>query len=268
MLSASWFKVLTFLGVWAAIWLPIAWLVLRFIDWQPSEPLIPQQKLILLASLYVIVPGIVKWKIDLDSLSWAKLGLGSMSHLLWYLLWGLILSLGSLIIVFSLESIANLIDWRWQNLQKITFLSLPILLLSLLISLIEELVFRGYIFITLQADNSLWIATLASSLIFALLHLIWERNQTLPQIPGLWLMGIVLVGARIVGDNSLYLAIGMHTGWIWGLTCVDSAELLTYRHQSHWFTGIEQQPLAGFAGILCLTITGLSLFGLMLGNLL
>lgn len=268
MLSASWFKVLTFFGVWAAIWLPITLLVFRFIDWQPREPLLPKQKLILLASLYVIVPGIVSWKINVDSLSWAILGLSSISHISAYLLWGLLLSLSSLVIVFGLESIANLIDWQWQNLKQIIPLSLPILLLSLLISLIEEVVFRGYILSTLLVDNSLWIASIASSLIFALLHLIWERKQTLPQIPGLWLMGMVLVAARIVGDDSLYLAIGLHTGWIWGLTCIDSAELLTYRHQSHWFTGIKQQPLAGVAGILCLTITGLSLFGLMLGNLL
>ena len=266
MLSASWFKVFTFLGIWAAIWLPIALVILRFIDWQPSEPLIPKQKLILLASLYIIVPGIVKWKINVESLSWAKLGLYPISHILWYLLCGLLLSLGSLIIVFSLESIFNLINWQWQNLKQILPLTAPIFLLSLLISLIEELVFRGYILSTLLVDNSLLIAALASSLIFAFLHLIWERNQTIPQIPGLWLMGMVLVAARIVGDDSLYLAIGLHTGWVWGLTCIDSAELVTYKHQSHWFTGINQQPLAGMAGILCLAITGLTLYGLMFSN--
>lgn len=268
MMSTSWFKVFTFLGVWAAIWLPIALLVLRSIDWKPSEPLIPKQKLILLASLYIIVPGIIKWKINIESLSWAELGLYPISHILWYLLWGLILSLGSLIIVFSIESIFNLINWQWQNLKQIIPLTIPILLLSLLISLVEELVFRGYILSTLLVDNSLLIAALVSSLIFAFLHLIWERNQTMPQIPGLWIMGMVLVAARIVGDQSLYLAIGLHAGWIWGLTCIDSAELLTYKHQSHWFTGVHQQPLAGIAGILCLAITSLAIFGLMFSNLL
>ncbi len=268
MLSTSWFKVFTFLGVWAAVWLPIALLVLRFIDWQPREPLIPKQKLILLASLYIIVPGIVKWKINIESLSWVELGLYPISHILWYLLWGLILSLGSLIIVFSVESIFNLVNWQWQNLKQIIPLTIPIFCLSLLISLIEELVFRGYVLSTLLVDNSLLIAALASSLIFAFLHLIWERSQTMPQIPGLWIMGIVLVAARIVGDQSLYLAVGLHTGWIWGLTCIDSAELVTYKHQSHWFTGINQQPLAGVAGILCLVLTSLTIFGLMFSNLL
>jgi uncharacterized protein len=53
--------------------------------------------------------------------------------------------------------------------------------------------------------------------------------------------------------------LGLHGGWIWGLTCIDSADLLTYKHADHWFTGISQQPLAGMAGILCLTLTGLGL---------
>jgi len=268
MLSVSWFKILTFFGVWAAIWLPIAVVVSRFIDWQPNEPLTPKKKLILLASLYIIIPGIVTWKINVESLSWAKIGFSTMSPILWHLLWGLILSLGSLIIVFSVESIFKLIDWRWQNRSQILPLLLPIFCLSLLISLIEELVFRGYVFSTLLVDNPLWIAALTSSFIFAVLHLIWERNQTFPQIPGLCLMGIVLVAARIIGDGSLYLAVGLHAGWIWGLTCIDSAELITYQYQSHWFTGVNQQPLAGVAGILCLALASLTMFGLVFGNLL
>ena len=78
----------------------------------------------------------------------------------------------------------------------------------------------------------------------------------------------MLVAARIVGNDSLYLAIGLHAGWIWGLTCIDSTELVNYKHQSHWFTGVNQQPLAGVAGILCLALTSLIMFGLMFSNLL
>jgi uncharacterized protein len=126
--------------------------------------------------------------------------------------------------------------------------------------LVEEVIFRGYIFITLLADNSFWLAAIASSMIFAGLHLIWERKQTLPQLPGLWLMGMVLVAARILTNDTLYLAIGLHGGWIWGLTCIDSANLLTYKYPNHWFTGLNQQPLAGMAGILCLILTGLGIW--------
>jgi membrane protease YdiL (CAAX protease family) len=258
-MSASWFKVFGLLGVWTIIWLPIALLVSRLINWQPKEPLTPKQKLILLASLYILTPGIIIWKVKTEFLAFADLGLSLTPGDLRYVLLGLGASLASLILVFSLESVSNLITWRWQNLRQIKSLLLPILSLSLLISLVEELIFRGYIFITLLADNSFWLAAIASSVIFAALHLIWERKQTWPQLPGLWLMGMVLVAARVLTNDTIYLAIGLHAGWIWGLTCLDSADLLTYKHQDHWFTGMKQQPLAGMAGILCLGITGLGL---------
>ncbi|MEN9518773.1 MAG: hypothetical protein RLZZ381_1361 [Cyanobacteriota bacterium] len=264
-MSASWFKVFGLLGVWSIIWLPIALLVSRLINWQPREPLEPKQKLILLASLYILVPGIIIWKVKTEFLTFADLGLSLNPSDLRYVLLGLGASLASLILVFSLESASNLIIWRWQNLRQIKSLLLPILSLSLLISLVEELIFRGYIFITLLADNSFWLAAIASSAIFAALHLIWERKQTWPQLPGLWLMGMVLVAARVFTNDTICLAVGLHAGWIWGLTCLDSADLLTYEHQDHWFTGMKQQPLAGMAGIMCLGMTGL---GIWIFNLL
>lgn len=258
-MKASWFNVLGFFGIWTVIWFPIAFLVSRAINWQPKEPLTPKQKLVFLASLYVLAPGIIIWKVKVNSLTFADLGFSLTLSSLWYVLLGLGSSLVSLILIFSLESAGNLVTWSWQNLRKIPTLLLPILSLSLLISLVEESIFRGYVLITLRGDNSFWLAAIASSGVFAILHLIWERKQTLPQLPGLWLMGMVLVAARVSTNDTLYLALGLHAGWIWGLTCIDAAELLSYKYQDHWFTGIKQQPLAGMAGILCLTITALGI---------
>lgn len=258
-MSASWFNVLSFLGIWAIIWLPIAFLVSRSINWQPNTPLTPKQKLILLASLYILAPGIIIGKVYVEPIVFGDLGLSLTPSNLLYVLLGLVVSVVSLLLIFSLESAANLVTWHWQKFRQIPGLLLPILGLSLLISLVEELIFRGYIFVTLLADNSLWLATIVSSAIFAILHLVWERKQTIPQLPGLCLMGIVLVGARVLSNNTIYLSLGLHGGWIWGLTCIDSAGLLTYKYQDHWFTGIKGQPLAGIAGILCLTLTGLGI---------
>lgn len=260
MLDASWFKVFTFFGVWAAIWLPIALLVSRFIDWQPNKIMTPQQKLVLLASLYILIPILIGWKMKAESWSFVALGLSPLSKTTGYILLGLTLSLAGLIIVFGLETAFNFISWHQQNIARLIPLFFPILGLSLLISLVEETVFRGYVFSTLLIDHSYWIAATISSTIFALVHLIWERKQTLPQIPGLWLMGMVLVGARVLGDGTIYFALGLHAGWIWGLTCIDSAGLVTYNYQNHWLTGINQQPLAGIAGIFCLAITGLTIW--------
>lgn len=260
LLGTSWFKILTFIGVWAIVWLPIALLISRLIDWQPKESPTPQQKLILLASLYILAPGITVWKIKVESLLISDLGLSLVPSNLWYVLLGLGASLFSLFLLFAIESAGNLVTWHWQNVRKVLTLSLPILVLSLLISLVEELIFRGYIFTTLLTDNSFLVAAIASSFIFAVLHLIWERKQTIPQLPGLLLMGIVLVIARVFTNNTIYLSLGLHAGWIWGLTCIDAAELLSYKYENHWFTGIHQQPLAGIAGILCMVGTGLTIW--------
>ena len=260
MINTSWFNILSFLGVWTIIWLPIAFFVSRTIGWLPTEPLTPKQKLILLASLYILAPGIILWKLNLESLSFADLGITIAPASLRYVLLGLGVSTVSLLLIFSLESAANLVTWHWQNFRQLITLLLPILCLGLLISLVEELIFRGYIFFTLATDNSIWLAAIASSAIFAVLHLIWERKQTLPQLPGLWLMGLVLVAARVLSNDTIYFAIGLHAGWIWGLTCIDGANLLTYKYRDHWFTGIKQQPLAGMAGILCLGMTGAAIW--------
>lgn len=260
LLGTSWFKILTFVGVWGIIWLPIALITSRLINWQPKESLTPQQKLILLASLYILAPGIIVWKLKVESLLFSDLGLSLFPSNLWYVVLGLGASLFGLVLIFILESAGNLITWHWQNARQVMTLLLPVLILSLLISLIEELIFRGYIFTTLITDNSVLIAAIVSSSIFAVLHLIWDRKQTIPQLPGLWLMGMVLVAARVLTNDTIYFSLGLHAGWIWGLTCIDSADLLSYKHQSHWFTGIQQQPLAGIAGILCMLGTGLAIW--------
>ncbi len=267
MLDTSWLKVLAFFGVWAVIWLPIAFVVSRLVGWQLNQTLIPKQKLILLASLYILTPLIVEWKIKVENLSFADLGLKLQPSILISIIIGLFLSLASLTIVFTLESVFSLVSWHWQNSKHLLPLLVPILCLSLVVSLVEELVFRGYTFSTLLIDYPYWVAATVSSIIFALLHLIWERKETLPQIPGLWLMGIVLVEARLVDEGSLGLAWGLHAGWIWGLTCIDSAQLITYTPDNKWFTGINQQPLAGIAGIFCLVFTAIALW-FMKGKLL
>lgn len=260
MFDTSWLKVCSFLGIWTIVWLPIAFVVSQLIDWRPDQVLIPKQKLILLLSLYLLSPIVLCWKIRVEDLSFASLGLSLQPNTLLSILLGLLFSLLSLIVIFVVESIFNLISWQWSHSKQLLALFVPILALSLLISIIEESIFRGYIFSTLLTDYHGWIAAAISSLIFSLLHLVWDRKETWLQIPGLWLMGMILVGARIINNGSLGLAIGLHAGWIWGLTCIDSAQLLTYRQKNSWLTGFNQQPLAGIAGISCLILTGFMLW--------
>ena len=254
-------KVITFLIIWGAIWLPIAIPIALLIDWQPGKLISIKHKLIFLASLYPIAPVIIWLVIKIENTSLAYYGLNWQPNIFLSSTIGFGLGIISLTIIFILESFLSLIKLRWSNTKNLLPVTLPILILGLGIAIIEELVFRGFIFNQLEIDYTYWLAAIISSLIFAVLHLIWSPKETLPQLPGLWLMGIVLVGARLIDNGNLGLAIGLHTGWIFSLSCVDSAELITYTEKNRvWLTGINQQPLAGVAGIFGLLITAIVLW--------
>lgn len=250
--------IVIFFTAWGLAWLPIALPLARLIKYQLTSPLTVKQKIIFLLSLYPLAPLIIWLIIRQQEISFADIGM--TREIFISLGWGMILGLITLTIVFLLESILGLVDWHWNNLQKLLASATSILVLSLVISLIEEIVFRGFILSELNQDYPYWLGAIVSSLLFALLHLVWEQKNTLPQIPGLWLMGMVLVVARLANHGGLGIAWGLHTGWIWGLSCLDSSEILTYRNEKSWITGINQQPLAGLAGIFCLLITLALLF--------
>lgn len=250
-----------FLIIWVILWFPVAVPLGRRLQWQPWHPTTIAQKLPLIAILYVLVP-LMAWGVtQIDSTSLLDYGLVWDLSLLLSLLQGLILGIGGIGLVFSLEGFLGWLQWHRENAFRLVSISLPLLLLSLWIGLTEELVFRGIFFTQLRQDYPIWLAATISSAIFALLHLVWERQETTPQLLGLWVMGMVLVSARLVDGNSLGLAWGLHSGWIWGLTVLDSAKLMSYTDKgSVWLTGLYGHPLAGLAGLLCLLGTSLILW--------
>jgi membrane protease YdiL (CAAX protease family) len=137
------------------------------------------------------------------------------------------------------------------------------MVIALLVGGIEELVFRGFLFTQLEQIYSVSIAAIISSLIFALLHLVWEVRETTPQLPGLWFMGMVLVLARFADNGSLGLAWGLHAGWVWSIASIDTLNLVDYTDDMEWITGKNNKPLAGVAGIFCMVITTVTLYFVM-----
>ena len=250
-------KVSIFLIVWALAWLLIAIPLAWQLNWHPSKPIETREKLPLLASLYAIAPLIIGVAAKFEGASFALYGLNWQPQFFLSTLAGLSLGVGGLIAIFSVERSLGWLQWQPENLHRLRSIALPLLVLGLWVGITEELIFRGFILNQLRQNYTIAIAAILSSAIFALLHLVWERKQTIPQLPGLCLMGIVLVGARLVDKGSLGLACGLHAGWIWGLATIDTAQLLSYTGKgSSWMTGIGGQPLAGAAGILCLFGTG------------
>ncbi|UBF29137.1 CPBP family intramembrane metalloprotease [Kovacikia minuta CCNUW1] len=256
-------KIAAFFLAWIIIWLPIAIPLAIALQWHPPKPLQTEQKLPLVLSLYVLAPLVLWGAAQIDNLPFSDYGITWESSFLVSLAIGLGLGLGGLVFLFGIESWLDWLDWQWENWRQIIRFLLPLLVVGLLVSIIEELVFRGFLLNQLQQAFHPWIAALSSSLIFALLHLVWEGKEALPQLPGLWLMGMVLVVARWVDGGSLGLAIGLHAGWIWGMASLDSAQLIHYKpHSPDWMIGRSGKPLAGGMSLLMLLATALALWNL------
>lgn len=256
-------KVIAFFSTWICLWLPIAIVLAIALKWHPPQPL-GNKKLPLLASLYLIVPFILwatKW---IEGTSFADWGWYWQPATLLSSLLGLILAVFSIAVLFGVQLTCGWIELHETGETIINPLASSILkpstlvtlLLAVWISATEELIFRGCLQNLLQQDYSILIAGAIASFIFAIAHLIWAAKETLPQLPGLWLMGMVLTLARIADNGSLGLAIGLHAGWIWGITTVDTAQVINQTQKvPEWITGIGAKPLAGAAGILLLLAT-------------
>ncbi len=250
------------------MWLPAAIVLAIALKWHPPQPL-GNKKLPLLASLYLIVPFILWATSWIENTSFTNWGWDWQPAVLMSLMRGLGLGIISLVFLFGLQLTAGWLDIKKSenstetgekqiNFWTLIFnpASLLTLLLGLWISATEELIFRGCLQTILQQDYSVLIAAAIASFIFAIAHLIWAAKETLPQLPGLWLMGMVLTLARIADNGSLGLAIGIHAAWIWGITTVDTEGAINPTGRApEWITGIAAKPLAGAAGILLLLVT-------------
>lgn len=256
-------KIFFFFLAWLIVWLPVAIPLAMILQWRPPKPLSVGQKLPLVLSLYVLAP-LVLWGFNTaEGTTFADYGVVFNGASLLSLMVGLGVGILGVGLLFGLERWATWIELNLANRSQFFVALLPTLAIGLAVSVIEELVFRGLLLNLLRHDYALWVAAAGSSLIFALLHLVWEGIEVAPQLPGLWLMGIVLVIARWVDGGSLGLASGLHAGWIWGMASLDAAQLIHYTDRApEWMVGLKKQPLAGGMGLLLLGVTGGILWGI------
>jgi uncharacterized protein len=253
-------KVTAFLLLWGLAWLPIAIPLAITLKWHPPQPLAIAQKIPLVLSLYAIAPAILWGAIHLEASTPEQYGIQWDGGLGIALLIGLGVAVLGVVALFGVEAVLGWITWRQENFPQLLPAILPTLALGLIVAAVEEPIFRGFVLTQLQRDYGIAIAALGSSLIFALLHLVWDGKGAAPQLPGLCLMGAVLVLARQVAGGSLGLAWGLHAGWVWAISCLDTAQIITYTQRvPAWVTGIAGQPLAGALGLMLMLLTGLAL---------
>ncbi len=191
---------------------------------------------------------------------WRSYGL-TLSRQCWQELGqGLGLGMLGLYSMFFLEGI-----WGWLTWQPIAIRDLLVfggigLVLGLGVSLAEELLFRGWLLDELSLDyGSVW-ASLQAMIWFAVLHFIRpleEILRTWPQFPGLLLVAAVLILARRCTQGRLAFPLGLHAGWIWGISLIHNLDWIRYTQQvPAWVTGIDDNPLAGLMGCGFLILTG------------
>lgn len=165
------------------------------------------------------------------------------------------ITLGFLSLV-SLFAIQGRLGWlEWQALPQETVIWQGAVV-ALAIGFAEELLFRGWLWDELRRDypfrTSLWV----NSLLFAALHFIKPLTEVLRtawQFPGLVLLAMIMIRAKGASHDRLGLSIGLHAGLVWGYYLVNVGQWVRYTGQvPPWVTGIDQNPLMGASGLLCL----------------
>ncbi|MDX2272016.1 MAG: CPBP family intramembrane glutamic endopeptidase [Cyanobacteriota bacterium] len=246
-------RFLTFLLVLVLGWLPIAALL-----WLSIPPARDYVWIPLYAWLLILLWqwGSRVWRYERPFISYGLTGDPLFRQELGL---GLLLGVVGLFLLFGLQ---GWLGWlEWQPIEGMTLiLTLGVgLVLGLGVALVEELVFRGWLLNELRQDYGLWRGAFISALIFAIAHFLKPLPQTIeswPQFPGLWIMGWLLVEARQERGDRLSLGMGLHAGWIWGITLVNTLGWVEYTQRvPAWVTGVGGNPLAGILGVLFLLLT-------------
>ncbi|MCC5897380.1 MAG: CPBP family intramembrane metalloprotease [Phormidium sp. BM_Day4_Bin.17] len=245
---------IVWLGIWLPILIPLAW----HWRWYPSRPLTPSRKLALVGSLYLLFP-LALWGLRrVAGVDFFYYGPRFPTADLSRLSLGIAIGIFGVMILMAVQKMAGWISWNltWTVQDGVRQFLLA-LLLGIWIGGTEEFIFRGLVQQELQQQGSVWFAATITSGIFALLHLIWQPRQTLPQLPGLWLMGMVLTLACVATQGELSLAWGLHGGWVCAMIWLDSSQASQPTGAvPPWVTGLGEHPLAGILGILLLAATG------------
>ncbi|MBD2462914.1 CPBP family intramembrane metalloprotease [Oscillatoria sp. FACHB-1407] len=191
-----------------------------------------------------------------QSAVFSSYGLGMSRQQQLDLMQGLAIGLISLFILFWVQAGLGWVAWRSPSPHLPRFF-LEGALTGFGVGFAEELIFRGWLLQELEQDYTAKTALWINSFAFAILHFLKPLDevwQLLPQIGGLWLLGLILVWAKWATQGRLGLPIGLHAGLVWGFYLINVGEWVDYTQQvPEWVTGIDRNPLAGIMGLLVLS---------------
>lgn len=177
-------------------------------------------------------------------LSWPELGFAPGKEFIRQMGWGVLLGIATLLpvllLLYGLDIHVIDVGKEWTLVKagkKITIA----LLLALLISFLEEPLFRGILLAGYRRKMAVFAAVLLSSFYYAALHFLksktdipyqelditsgfrllgeafanWVNPDIFSALVALWVVGAFLAIIRIEFANSLGICVGCHAGWVW-----------------------------------------------------
>jgi len=242
---------MTLLVLWLPLAAPLYWL------WGSDRDLV---SIVTMSLLYIIFLFLVQlWgRLVYDNKNLLKrYGLVNSTRNTQEFAKGLILGLGTCLGIFIIQGILGWLHWRSPG-TGFTRIVIEGLLISIGVGFAEETLFRGWLLDELERDYLPKLAMWLNGLIFGLLHFIKpleEIIRTLPQLPGLIALGLILVMAKRLHQQRLGISIGIHGGLVAGYYFLKVGQLIEYTQTvPDWLTGIDGNPLAGLMGYLGLLI--------------
>lgn len=255
-------------------WLPLITLIpsLYALGWLSVQPLhlvlqtIPKEKLSLLGTLIsflifvFILPSWIKIRWG-QSRPWQSVGLISLHARetplsSFVLIKGLAWACALLLLI-----LIPLILGSWA--QVLRSLSLPeainAVLLGLGVGIVEELIFRGWLWEELKRLVSSKSAVIIQAAIFSLVHTrfnlgLWSMTGLLI---GLFLFGVALALRRNLDQGSLWGSIGLHGGLVGGWFALQAGLIQLSPNAPIWLVGpggISPNPLGGAIAIIALAV--------------
>lgn len=236
---------------WIVALAPLVWLLLLaagasllgFGLLQLFGDLLPLHKTVSKLTLILLLIGVFPLRKKL-SFSWGELGFAPPRAFFNQLGQGLLLGLLTLLPVLLTLYALDVHVWdssrHWTAGKLVERMGLG-LLLSLLIGIGEELLFRGLLLSLLRRYLPVWLAIGLGSLYFAALHFLKSKNQIpyeqqtvfsgfelmaeafanwlnpeiISALIALFFVGAFLAVIRTQVPQSLGLCIGCHAGWVW-----------------------------------------------------
>jgi len=245
-------RLLTFISVLLSVWLPVVVLCLWLVDDSNTLSIVVMS---LLAFEFLALVKLWGQVVYQQPHIFQGYGLAVTDQNGLDLIEGLATGLSSLWALFLLQGWLGWLSWQ-DFPPRFPVVLLEGLLVALGVGLAEEAAFRGWLLDELQRDYSPKISLWGSSVVYAGLHFlkpIAEVLRTLPQFPGLVMLGLALVWAKRSRSGRLGLSIGLHAGLVWGYYLIQVGELVKYSNQvPEWVTGIDQNPLVGGMGLMFL----------------